>query len=230
MKTNQKTLGALFVVVVGGCAGTKSTAIPLTPVAQGIPVDVTSYDLNVDGAPGGQVLMREGRAIRDSHGNERIQVQLEIDNRTGDRTFRMPTDQIWIANFGNQTAKLIQVDEAAAPSSIEVAAGGTELHTLTFTPTRAIALRTLRTADVHWTLLIDGATEPVARTTSFMAVRQIDENRQMADTRNWDPPATADDGTWNTGNRNQIGSTRAAASTHVYGAQRRPQQLPSGQP
>jgi hypothetical protein len=191
----------------------------------GVPVDVTSYDLTVDGAPGGRVQLREGRVIRESKGRERVEVGLEIDNRTGDRSFRMPCDQIWIGNLGPQSAKLIQLDGSTVPGMIEVPAGATEMHTLTFMPTEPVRLSSVRGAEVHWTLLIDGATEPVARSTAFIAVRDASAlNRELADTRNWDPPSKpVTDGTWFT--------NRPNAPNHTIGHNlTRAQQLPTEQP
>jgi hypothetical protein len=239
MKTNLKFLGALFVAVVGGCAATRSTAVPLTPVAQGVPVDASSYDLTVDGAPGGRVLLKEGKAIRDKNGNELINVAIEIDNRTSDRTFRMPCDQIWLSNVEGQSAKLIQVDHQLAPSAIEVPAGDTHAFEMTFTPSKQIPLRKIRRAEVHWTLLIDGASEPVARTTSFVAVQAGGElavegsYRAMADRRDWDPPASYTDQKWNVVNARQMGGDPTmgqSTSARTTGKQRLWTEMPTGQP
>jgi len=191
MKTNQKFLGALFVAVVGGCAGTRSTVVTLSPTAQGVPVDATSYDLTVDGAPGGRVVVRDGQLIRD-RGQELIQLVLDIDNRTSDRTFRLPTDQIWLSNVGPQTARLIQVDRAMVPSAIEVPAGHLRTCMLTFMPAQPVAMRRIVEPNAHWTLLIDGATEPVARTTPLIALRgDVIPGRKTADVRNYDLPGSA---------------------------------------
>jgi hypothetical protein len=238
MKTNLKFLGALFVAVVGGCAATRSTAVPLTPVSQGVPVDASSYDLTVDGAPGGRVLLKEGQAIRDKHGNQLITVTVEIDNRTSDRTFRMPSDQIWLSNVEGQSGKLIQIDHQLAPSAIEVPAGDTHAFEMTFTPSKPIVMRKVKQAEVHWTLLIDGACDPVARTTSFVAVRATDATveagyRQMADRRGWDPPAGYLDGQWNVVPAREMGNEPAmgmSTSARTTGKQRLWTPLPSGQP
>lgn len=238
MKTNLKYLSALFVAVVGGCAATRSTAVPLSPVAQGVPVDASSYDLTVDGAPGGRVLLKEGKAIRDKNGNELITVAIEIDNRTSDRTFRMPCDQIWLSNVSGQSAKLIQVDHQLAPSAIEVPAGDTHAFALTFTPAKPIALHKIRQTEVHWTLLIDGASEPVARTTSFVAVQSAEARvegsyRAMADRRDWDPPASYTDQKWNVVNERQMGgdpTIQTSTSARTTGHQRLGTDLATGQP
>jgi hypothetical protein len=239
METNLKFLGALFVAVVGGCATTRSTAVPLSPVAQGVPVDASSYDLTVDGAPGGRVLLKEGKATRDKNGNELITVAIEIDNRTSDRTFRMPTDQIWLSNVDVSSAKLIQVDHQLAPSAIEVPAGDTHAFELTFVPGKQIPLRRFKQAEVHWTLLIDGASEPVARTTSFVALVATNETgteaqyRAMADTRGWDPPASYTDQKWNVQPARGMGgdpTMQQSTSARTTGKQRLWTDLATGQP
>lgn len=182
----------LLAAVVGGCAGTKSTVIPLSPIAQGEPVDASSYDLMVDGQPGGRVLLEKGQARRDTDGRELIHVGMQVDNRTGDRTFRLPSDQLYLSNVGGQPVKLVTLDGASLPGSIDVPPGQSRTVDLGFVPVAPIARRDLSQVQLHWTLLIDGATEPIVRSTSFAALdRNLAVTNRSLASRNYDLPSTA---------------------------------------
>jgi hypothetical protein len=170
MRTNIRILGVLLAAVVGGCAGTKSTVVPLQPIAQGRPVDASSYDLAVDGASGGRVLFSRGQSIRNVQGQNTIIMSMQVDNRTSGRVYHMPTDQIYLTNLGGSPAKLTMVDNRPVPPAIDVAPGETQNFDLTFTPLQAFSRKDLDNVQVQWTLLIDGASQPIVRSTPFAAM------------------------------------------------------------
>jgi hypothetical protein len=171
MSKKTMTLGALFAAVVGGCASTKSTVVPITPLAaEGVPIDIASYDLTIDGRSGGRLLIKDGQAIRTPNGQELIHVAVEIDNRTSDHAFTLPMDQVFLTNLGSEPAKLVQVDQRSAPGEITVPAGETRELGLAFAPARPIKMSRLRGIALHWTLQIDGGCAPIAKVSELAAV------------------------------------------------------------
>jgi hypothetical protein len=170
MKTQARIIGALLTAVVGGCAGTKSTVIPIQPLAEGTPVGASSYELVVDGQPGGRVMLTQGQAVLDQHGKEIIHVGLAIDNRSP-QAYRMPTDRIFLSRDHGQEATLVRVDGQTTPSVIDVQPGASRNINLAFVPVAPIGRRELGDVQVHWTLLVDGSSQPITRGTTFTAVR-----------------------------------------------------------
>src|SRR3954451_21545405 len=113
MRNQAKMMGVLLAAVVGGCASTRSTAVPMNPLAGGQAVDETAYDLTVDGTPGGRVAMLPAQASPRTDG-EWITTNVRIENKT-DRMFRVPTNQLFVTGVSMQPATLARVNGAAAP-------------------------------------------------------------------------------------------------------------------
>jgi hypothetical protein len=146
--------------------------VPLQPIAQGQPVDASAYDLTVDGQAGGRVLFNRGQAIRNAQGQNVIIVGMQVDNKSSNRVYHLPADQIYLANVGGQPVKLVQIDNQPVPTSIDVKPCETKNFDLTFMPATPYQKRDLDHVQVQWTLLIDGASEPVVRSTPFAALNR----------------------------------------------------------
>src|SRR4051812_17656114 len=173
MKTVLLRVGTLLAAVAGGCASVGSTAVPVQPVSGGTRVDLSSYDLQVNGQVGGRVLLAGGQAVRESGDRRLVHIGMTVENKTGDETYRVPTGEIFLTSLADQPIPLVEIDRGVVPETIEVAPGQSRSLDLAFALPPDKRIDDVHAFQVHWSLLVDGAQAPIERTTAFnAAVRQ----------------------------------------------------------
>jgi hypothetical protein len=161
-------LGTLLAAVAGSCAGVNSTAVPVRPVADGRPVGVTTYDLTVDGQPGGRVLLADGIALREAVDRKCVHLGMRVENTSVSQAFTLPIDQLFLTSLSTQPVTVTEVDSHSAPPSLYVPPGQSRSFDLAFALPDPMRIDDVRGFQLHWELLVDGAREPVLRTTAFL--------------------------------------------------------------
>lgn len=209
--------GVGMLMLAAGCAGAgTSVAVPVQPMAKGQVAAVTEYGLQVDGQPGGRLLVMNGGAIREQGKQDIVRIGVRVENSHGDRAFRIPTRELYLSVPQAAEIKPVAINDADVPSSLEVGPGEARTYTLTFPlPTK---VEDVRAFELHWALDIDGATERITRQTAFVADRRGRVTLQQA--RGYDLQArpqrgvVADQPGEDLGNRSMQGTPARARTQH----------------
>ncbi len=184
-------MGTLLAAVAGGCAGVGSTVVAVRPISDGRPVNLTSYDLQVDGQPGGRILLADGQAIREADGRRLVRVGMRIENQSGDQVYRVPTGEIYLSRLAAPPIALTAIDRDQMPGTVEVAPGEARSVELVFALPARVRIDDVHAFKVHWALLIDGALQPIVRDTPF-AASELDRSSQSAAPATGELPTMSD--------------------------------------
>jgi hypothetical protein len=166
-----RAIGVGLMLVAAGCATPRSTAVPVQPIALGQPTEVSRYELVVGDSGGGQLLLGAGGAVRDEAGRDVVRIGMRVEN-SSDRAMRLPSEELYVTNLAGRQIAPLEVNGAAVPDALFVPAGETRTFALTFALPAPLRIDDVRAFDLHWSLMVDGATAPITRATPFAAIER----------------------------------------------------------
>ena len=172
MRNKRWILLSLF-ATIGGCASMKSaqygrsTAVPVQPIAEGRAVNLSSYDVAIDGVGCGRVLFGAGAAV-DELRHDVVHIGMRVENQSADHALYLPTDQLLLQAFGPSAITPFEIDDGATPEKLVIEPGQAKSFDLAFALPPGARIDDVHAFDLRWSIVTaDGAR--LTRTTTFAA-------------------------------------------------------------
>ncbi|HZS38356.1 MAG TPA: hypothetical protein VFF06_16080 [Polyangia bacterium] len=180
MKT-RRTFQVLVVAVAAaaGCAAARSTMVPVEPIANGRPSELSRYEVAFAGdaiTPSARVFVGAGEAVSRGRGDAIVRVGFRVENVSSHK-LAVPIGELFLAQLGSGRVAMTELDGGTLPQAIEVLPGGARSFELAFALPPGVRIDDVRAFALHWVVETADADDSGGRAVGTTELASIERGR-----------------------------------------------------